>query len=113
MCVVSMVMDHYNDRFKQRGWGQWPPFAPEQPWGFPPPEPIRTTPEDFKKQIDNILNPPPSKEVQELRDLIQEFRDALKAAKLVDVLTNQPDCEDPKKAELEERVKALEKHLGL
>lgn len=83
MCVVSMVFDHYQEPFKQ--------------W-------TGTNLPDFLK--------PTSPEVLELRQLIAEFREALKAAKTVDKLTGQPDCEDPKKATLEERVAALERALA-
>jgi hypothetical protein len=106
MCVYSMVMDHYKDRFAP--WDTWTnPPIPYRPQVSPQP------PEDFKEQLDRLLNPKPSPEVEALRELIKEFREALAAAKLVDVLTDQPDCEDPVKAKLEDRVKALEKHLGL
>lgn len=86
MCVLSAVFDHYDDRFRQ----QWP-YQP----AFP------TTP----------YVPPAPAEVQELRTLIAEFREAIAAAKRVDELTQQPDCEDPDKAALETRVAALEKRL--
>ncbi len=46
-----------------------------------------------------------------LRGLIGDFKEAVEAAKTVDRLTNQPDCIDPKKATLLERVDALEKRL--
>ncbi len=98
MCVVSMVMDHYNDRFNP--WFD----QPQQPYrGWPgiPGPPVNPTPfdqEDFNKQLQRIVDqnkpPKPSPEVEALRELIKEFREALKAAKLVDVLTDQPDCED-------------------
>lgn len=47
----------------------------------------------------------------ELRQLLDEFREAIKAAQTVDRLTGQPDCADPDKAKLEERVTKLEKRL--
>jgi hypothetical protein len=49
--------------------------------------------------------------VADLRTLIDEFRRALEAAKTVDLLTGQPDCVDPEKAKLEERVARLEAEL--
>ncbi len=51
----------------------------------------------------------PSDSGAALRRLIDEFRVALAAAKTVDRLTGQPDCEDPEKAKLLARVDALEK----
>jgi hypothetical protein len=47
-------------------------------------------------------------EVADLRKLIANYREAMKAAETVDRLTGQPDCEDPEKAKLKERVAELE-----
>lgn len=85
MCVVSMVYDHYS------------PLFPQSP---------NVNPGTIK------FYPTESSEVAELRQLIKEFREALEAAKKVDLLTGQPDCEDPKKKTLEERVAALEKIIN-
>ena len=51
----------------------------------------------------------PAIDLAELRRLINEFREAVDAAKTVDRLTGQPDCVDPEKAKLQERVERLEK----
>jgi len=51
-------------------------------------------------------------ETERLRKLIDEFKEAVEAAKKLDVLTNQPDCVDPEKAKLEERVAELERQLA-
>lgn len=83
MCTLSMVMDHYQDRF---------------PYPSSNPVPSKTI----------TVTPLPT---EELRQLIREFREAVAAAKTVDALTNQPDCEDPEKAKLEERVAVLEAEL--
>jgi hypothetical protein len=45
-------------------------------------------------------------------DLIKDFHKALAAAKIVDELTDQPDCHDPEKAILEDRVAKLEGELA-
>jgi hypothetical protein len=87
MCVVSMVYDHFRDRFPQ-----------PQPFTNPTPNPLPWP-------------MPGSLEFAELRKLIQEFREAVEAAKKVDVLTKQPDCADPEKATLEKRVAELERRL--
>lgn len=55
--------------------------------------------------------PAPALPVDELRELIDSFKAALEAAKTFDRVTGQPDCVDPEKALLEERVAALEKKL--
>lgn len=87
MCVYSMVADHYQDKFN-------PYFPPVQP-------PVTVYP--------TITYTP--YEIEELRELIREFMAAIRAARIVDHLTDQPDCEDPEKAKLEERVKRLEEAL--
>lgn len=38
------------------------------------------------------------------KETLNQFQRALNAAKVVDELTDQPDCEDPKKAEFFKRV---------
>lgn len=48
---------------------------------------------------------------EELRELIESFKQAVEAAKSFDRLTGQPDCEDPEKAQLIERVAELEAKL--
>jgi hypothetical protein len=50
-------------------------------------------------------------EIEELRKLIQEFREAVDLAKKIDVLIKNPDCEDPDKAKLLERVERLEHEI--
>jgi hypothetical protein len=93
-----MVYDHYNEPFRR--WAD-------------PLRPSETTPGIGPWMPQPIMQPAVSAEdVAELRKLIREFREALAAAKTVDRLTKQPDCEDPKKATLEDRVAALEKRLA-
>lgn len=81
MCNVSMVMDQYRPYI---------PYTPPQQWTWPRP----TGPT-----------------AEELRELIESFRDAVKAAEVFDRLTGQPDCVDPEKAELVDRVAELERRL--
>lgn len=96
MCVVSMVYDHYAFRFPQ----EWtPPPVANPTWPAPTILPVP-------------LPDASSPDAEELRELIRDFREAVKAAKTVDRLTQQPDCEDPEKAKLEERVAALERDLA-
>lgn len=51
-------------------------------------------------------------EIESLRALIADFRQAVAAAKIVDKLTDQPDCEDPEKKKLENRVAWLEEQVA-
>jgi len=85
MCVVSGVYDHFYPRIPD-------PLPQVQP------------------QINWQINQQPI-DLVELRTLIEEFKEALKAAKTVDRLTGQPDCADPEKAKLEKRVALLEKQI--
>lgn len=48
----------------------------------------------------------------DLEKLIEAFRQALAAAKVADEVTKQPDCADPEKATLIERVRELERRLA-
>ncbi len=45
------------------------------------------------------------------RQKVDEFREAADMAKLLDKMMLKPDCEDPEKAKLVERVKELEAKL--
>lgn len=78
MCVVSMVYDHFKPL-------------------FPPPPP----------GYDYPVWPPPYSPAQTQKN-INDFRKAIEAARVVDKLTGKPDCADPEKAKLEERIVALE-----
>lgn len=91
MCVYSMVMDHYQPRFPDL----YAPVYPKQP---------ATTTITLAPSLD-------ASAMAELRKLIDEFKQAVEAAKKVDALTGQPDCEDPEKAKLEDRVLELERRL--
>lgn len=104
MCFVSMVYQHFEPLMPHHA--PWSPF-----WQIPPAqapmEPSPTYPNPIP-QITIGTIPSPNPDLAELRQLIADFKEALKAAKLLDKLTKQPDCEDPKKATLEERLAKLE-----
>lgn len=102
MCVVSMIYDHYSPKFPD----VWPtPILPNDAWAVP------ITPQPVLSQV-NPFHLISQEEVDSLRALIKDFRTALEAAKTVDRLTNQPDCEDPEKKKLEERVTVLEQQVA-
>jgi hypothetical protein len=77
-----MVYDHYSHRIPN-----------------PPPPPF-------------ISQPPLIVDPVELRRLLDRFQEALELAKRLDALLDQPDCVDPEKATLEERVARLEELLA-
>lgn len=63
-----------------------------QPWGPVPSTGLPITPED-------------------LRTLLDAFHEAVAAAKKADRAAGQPDCTDPEKVKLEDRVAELERRL--
>lgn len=98
MCVVSMIHDHYEPRIEPWIRRVFPsPFVP-----FVPSDPRRGR--KLPKQLDDD-------EIETLRKLIEDFSVARKAAETVDALTSQPNCVDPEKAKLQERVRELEEEL--
>lgn len=98
MCIVSMVHDHFEPILPKRDfWVQPNPLDPL------PGMAAGALPFTFL---------PTAEEMAEMRKVIAEFREAVAAAKVVDKLTGQPDCVDPEKAKLEERVAALEEKLA-
>lgn len=94
MCVVSMIMNHYEPIF--------PPLTPE-------PVPTTPVPLDLSPVLDNFIYE--GKTIKEWKKLIEEFKAATTAAKLVDKVTGQADCEDPEKMKLVDRVRMLEDRL--
>lgn len=92
MCVVSMVSDHYN---------------PLIPWVQPAPDQV-PPPGAFVFPSSVVIS---QEEVDRIRALIRDFKEAMEAAAKVDRLTGQPDCVDPEKKKLTGRVAALEAQL--
>lgn len=85
-----MVSDFYDNTIP---WIEpYSPFQPTKTNPFPlvPPVQVEEKPE------------------QDIVKTLREFAEAMMAAKKVDELTGQPDCVDPEKAKLEDRVKELE-----
>lgn len=88
MCVMSMVHDHFD---KIIPWVE--PFSLSGP-------------------IVPYVAPSATTEPFDLGKALRDYAEATKAAKVVDEATKQPDCEDPEKAKLAERVKELEAMLA-
>lgn len=90
MCVVSAVTDYGMTKM-------WPNPVPYQPWVNPEP----ANPDGYFQRLNN-------EEVRKIR----EFLKLVDTARLVDMLSGQPDCPDPDKvewlAQLEARLAALE-----
>lgn len=112
MCVVSMVMDHYGPIFPvpDRIVPDTPPPPVEHPWP-PALTPIKLNPFEVSGTTIADAIRIDGRTVAEWKKLIEAFKKAVAAARVVDELTSQPDCEDPEKAALVDRVAALEKRL--
>ena len=89
MCVVSMIGDHYRDKFNP------PPFAPPpQQW------------EPFPAIVDRLANnrTVTREEFELLKREIVEMKALLKKAKLYDQANGEPDCETDEKWELLKKI---------
>jgi hypothetical protein len=86
MCVYSMVFDHYDKLI---------PYPTSQ-----------------RQDFDNDRLWIPAISQLDLEKIIKEFGEAAEAAKVVDRLTDQPDCEDPDKAKLLKRIDELEARIS-
>lgn len=97
MCSVSMVMDYGRKDF----WPYWQQQAPV-PWiqQYPP----------------NTLQPVPPVDAGISEERLRAFLKLYEAAKEYDAKTAQPDCEDPAKMQvldrILERLDAIEQRLG-
>lgn len=75
MCVVSMVGDHYSDRFNSQPYQFWQHYC------------------EVKRE-----------EFDALKAEVEEMKELLIAAKKIDEVTGQPDCEMEEKIELLKKV---------
>jgi hypothetical protein len=90
MCVVSMVMDHFHDK--------WAPRVPTWPT-IPSPQPV---------PLPYVPAPPAVPFPGITPEEIQELRDLLERAREYDRRNSEPDCElDSKKDALKKLAKAL------
>lgn len=87
MCAVSMIMDYGRRDF-------WPN---QQPGVFPPQYPSLPQPNWPPQYV-----PPLPPQTDELK--LREFLKLYEAAKAYDRETAQPDCEDPEKTQVLQRI---------
>lgn len=97
MCVVSFVHDYYEDKI--------PKIEPYTPY-VPP------TTGDGIVWPPKLTFSPPALDLRELNALIHEFKRLLENAREIDDKTGQPDCVDPEKAKLQDRIAELEKLIA-
>ena len=96
MCVVSMVMEHYHEKWTQ------PPYWPG---GTAPYEAPIVVPKDWQIELDKLTKPPV---VAPTAEEIEEFRKLLERAREYDRKNNEPDCElDEKRQALKQLAKAM------
>lgn len=95
MCVVSMIGDHYHEKWKTLPYQQQPPYNP----GSPLPTPPIGLGDIFK----DLLKPSPisREEFEALRKDVLEMKELLKKAIEYDKKNNEPHCE------VEEKIKTL------
>ncbi len=94
MCVVSMIVDHY--------WDKWHPYRPEPPYrlpSWPDPNPLPQYP--LPHQVPSKLPSP---------EEIAEFHELLRKAREYDKRNNEPPCESEEK---KKRLKDLADELGV
>lgn len=94
MCIVSMVVDHYNDKWWREISPSTPIFTPGH--GTIPGVPPTVTLAEFLAL---------KQKVEEFKKEFEDMKELLKRAKIYDEVNNQPDCEsDEKLAKLEKIV---------
>ncbi len=104
MCTMSTVHDHFEPQIPN----DWNPI-PLVPWI---PNGTTSLPTFTLTTLEDPEIVALRAEVARLNKVIADFKAAKEAAEIVDRLTSQPDCVDPKKATLIERVADLEMRLA-
>lgn len=95
MCVVSMVGDHFNDRWKPFEFPKFPNPGPVDPGALPGSQTIIIVP---KEEFDAL-----KREVEHMKEL-------LKKAKIYDEQTGQKECEQEEKIAL---LRKMAEHFGI
>lgn len=116
MCVVSMVTDHYIDKWPRQRLPYTHPYPggsyPNQPWTNPtiPAEQQPIDLEQLNKILQPKLAPPTQEDILQFRNDMAEFKLLLERAREYDKRNNEPNCElDSKKA----AIRALAEHFGV
>lgn len=102
MCVVSMIVDHYYDRWEP--YRRLPPFHPMFP---APPSPFRPMFPDQPEQLPEVA--PLPKQLPSAEE-IAEFHELLRKAREYDKKNHEPDCESEEK---KKKLQALADELGV
>lgn len=108
MCVVSMIADHYEDKFRREYWEKI-----FQPSGFPLTgsnpfsDPIPDSQEPITDPLPSISENVTREEFEQLKKEVQEMKELLRKAKQYDERTNQPHCEKEEKIQLLRKIAEL------
>lgn len=113
MCTVSMITDHFREKWQPQVPGPYQvPYPPNAiPWPSIPLTPQQ--PIDLE-QLNKLLQPkaalPTAEEIAAFRADMAEFKSLLERAREYDARNNEPNCElESKKAAL----KAIADHFGV
>jgi hypothetical protein len=107
MCVVSMIMDHYGDKWRDRQQ-QWPYTTP---YPYQPLQPKQESDEEYQKRLAEFFERAAQPKEPAITDAeIKEFRQLLERAREYDKRNNEPECELEEK---KEAVRQVAKQLGV
>jgi hypothetical protein len=100
-----MVHDHYDPLI---------PYPDQiQPWRAVPGTSVPTNPAPIPVMGPLIITDPAIfQQLEEIKKLIAAYREDVQKAKELDISLKQPDCIDPEKAKLIERVEQLEARIA-
>jgi hypothetical protein len=91
MCVVSMIGDHYHDKWKDFDWEQW---RQNPPWIIPGTSPYTNPINPIPQQFPFEEKPTVSRwEYEQLRKEVEEMKQLLIKALDYDKKNNEPDCQ--------------------
>lgn len=96
MCTVSMIGDHYNDKWTRR-WTELYPYETRLVQ-----RPI--TPDDISHMLEKKIT---RKEFEELKKEVREMKELLIRAKIYDESNGEPNCEMEAKVALLKKVAEL------
>lgn len=105
MCVVSMIGDHFNEKWNPwkdyiKEQRQWPPIHP-----FNNPQPLQPSTTDVV--ITTFPNAVTQEQFDELKKEVEELKLLLARAKKYDENNNEPNCEIEDKMIFLKKVAAL------
>lgn len=95
MCVVSMIMDDWQDRWRERPWY---PYIPPQPTTINP------------HFLPPLVPPITREEFDKLKNEVEILKQQIVRAKEYDIKHNEPDCEIEEKIA---KIREIAKLVGI